>query len=67
LLHISKEEQRQRLLSRIDYPDKNWKFNLADTEEQKFWDDCMKVYEADLSNTSFGMWCPPTTRKALSD
>lgn len=51
-LHISKEEQRQRLLSRIDDPDKNWKFNLADVEERKFWDGYMSAYETCLSNTS---------------
>lgn len=51
-LHISKEEQRQRFLSRIDEADKNWKFSLADSEERKFWDDYMSAYEACLSNTS---------------
>ena len=51
-LHISKEEQRQRFLSRIDDPDKSWKFSLADSEERKFWDDYMRAYEACLSNTS---------------
>jgi len=51
-LHLSKEEQRQRFLDRIDEADKNWKFNLADSEERKFWDDYMSAYEACLSNTS---------------
>src|SRR5579871_5405058 len=36
-LHLSKEEQRQRFLARIDDPDKNWKFSLADIHERKFW------------------------------
>jgi polyphosphate kinase 2 (PPK2 family) len=36
-LHISREEQKRRLLQRIDDPDKNWKFNEADLEERKFW------------------------------
>jgi PPK2 family polyphosphate:nucleotide phosphotransferase len=36
-LHLSKEEQRKRFLERIDEPDKNWKFSLADIEERKFW------------------------------
>ena len=36
-LHLSKEEQRKRFLARIDEPDKNWKFGLADIEERKFW------------------------------
>lgn len=53
-LHLSKEEQRQRFLDRIDEADKNWKFSLADSEERKFWDEYMSAYEACLSNTSTG-------------
>lgn len=37
-LHLSKDEQRRRLLARIDEPDKNWKFSAADIAERKFWD-----------------------------
>ena len=51
-LHLSEEEQRKRFLERIDEPDKNWKFSLADIEERKFWKDYMKAYEACLSATS---------------
>ncbi len=51
-LHISKEEQRKRLLERIDEPDKNWKLSLADVEERKFWKHYMQAYEACLSATS---------------
>ena len=51
-LHLSKEEQRKRFLGRIDEPDKNWKFSLADIEERKFWRHYMKAYEACLSATS---------------
>ena len=51
-LHLSKEEQRKRFLERIDEPDKNWKFSLADIEERKFWRHYMKAYEACLSATS---------------
>jgi polyphosphate kinase 2 (PPK2 family) len=36
-LHLSKEEQRKRFIDRIDEPEKNWKFNLADIEEREFW------------------------------
>jgi PPK2 family polyphosphate:nucleotide phosphotransferase len=36
-LHLSKEEQRKRFLERIDEPDKNWKFSLADIHERKYW------------------------------
>ena len=51
-LHLSKEEQRKRFLERIDEPDKNWKFSLADIEERKFWKHYMKAYEECLSATS---------------
>ncbi|MFA6286610.1 MAG: ADP-polyphosphate phosphotransferase [Opitutaceae bacterium] len=51
-LHLSKEEQRKRFLERIDDPDKNWKFSLADVEERKFWDDYMEAYEACIGATS---------------
>jgi PPK2 family polyphosphate:nucleotide phosphotransferase len=51
-LHISKEEQRKRLLARIDEPDKNWKFSKADITERKFWDAYMQAYGQALSATS---------------
>ncbi len=51
-LHLSKDEQRQRFLDRIDKRKKNWKFSLADMEERKFWDGYMEAYEAALSATS---------------
>ena len=51
-LHLSKEEQRKRFLERIDEPDKNWKFSLADIDERKFWEQYMKAYEDCLSATS---------------
>jgi len=51
-LHLSKEEQRKRLLTRIDEPDKNWKFSAADITERKFWDQYMQAYEQCLSATS---------------
>jgi len=51
-LHLSKEEQRKRFLDRIDDPDKNWKFSLADITERKFWNDYMKAYEECMSATS---------------
>ena len=51
-LHLSKDEQRKRFLERIDEPDKNWKFSLADVEERKFWKQYMRAYEACLSATS---------------
>jgi len=51
-LHLSEEEQRKRFLDRIDEPEKNWKFSLADIEERKFWKHYMQAYEACLSATS---------------
>jgi PPK2 family polyphosphate:nucleotide phosphotransferase len=51
-LHLSKEEQRKRFLQRIDAPEKNWKFSLADIEERKFWKKYMKAYEECLHATS---------------
>jgi PPK2 family polyphosphate:nucleotide phosphotransferase len=54
-LHLSKEEQRKRFLERIDNPQKNWKFSLADVEERKYWKDYMRAYEHCLSATSTGI------------
>jgi PPK2 family polyphosphate:nucleotide phosphotransferase len=51
-LHLSKEEQRKRFLQRIDEPEKNWKFSLADIEERKYWKQYMKAYEECLAATS---------------
>ena len=51
-LHLSKEEQRKRFISRIDEPDKNWKFSEADIKERGYWDEYMKAYEACLAATS---------------
>jgi PPK2 family polyphosphate:nucleotide phosphotransferase len=51
-LHLSREEQRKRFLERIDEPDKNWKFSLADMHERKYWTDYMKAFEACLRATS---------------
>src|ERR1700722_5513463 len=51
-LHFSKEEQRKRFLARIDDPQKNWKFSVADAKEREFWKDYMRAYEACLSETS---------------
>ncbi|QWY78506.1 MAG: ADP-polyphosphate phosphotransferase [Ferrovum myxofaciens] len=51
-LHLSEEEQRKRFIDRIDDPEKNWKFSLADIEERKFWKQYMHAYEACLSATS---------------
>jgi PPK2 family polyphosphate:nucleotide phosphotransferase len=51
-LHLSKEEQRRRLLERIERPDKKWKFSMDDIEERKHWDEYMKAYEEAFKQTS---------------
>lgn len=51
-LHISKDEQRKRLQSRIDTPEKRWKFALGDLDERKLWDEYQRAYEDALSLTS---------------
>jgi PPK2 family polyphosphate:nucleotide phosphotransferase len=51
-LHLSKEEQRKRFLARIDNPEKNWKFSLADIKERGYWKQYTKAYEECLSATS---------------
>ncbi len=51
-LHLSKDEQRQRFLKRIDDPQKNWKFGTADIHERGYWDEYMKAYEQCLRATS---------------
>jgi PPK2 family polyphosphate:nucleotide phosphotransferase len=56
-LHISKEEQKQRLLDRIDDKSKNWKFSEADLLEREHWEKYMECYEKMLENTNTGH-CP---------
>jgi len=51
-LHLSKEEQRKRFLARIDEPEKNWKFSLADIHERKYWKDYVTAFEECLQATS---------------
>jgi PPK2 family polyphosphate:nucleotide phosphotransferase len=51
-LHLSKDEQKKRFLSRIDEPEKNWKFSLSDIEERKFWGNYMDAHGACLGATS---------------
>lgn len=51
-LHVSKKEQKKRLLSRIDDPSKNWKFELGDLRERGFWDQYQKAYSEAISATT---------------
>jgi PPK2 family polyphosphate:nucleotide phosphotransferase len=65
-LNVSKEEQRQRFLDRLDEPDKNWKFSSGDIVERGFWDDYMTAFE-DAINATSTPWAPwyviPADRK----
>ncbi len=51
-LNVSKEEQKERFLERINRPEKNWKFSATDAKERGFWDDYMKAYEDAMEKTS---------------
>ena len=56
-LHLSKKEQKRRLLDRIDTPGKNWKYSSTDVEERRYWSDYMRAYEDMLNHTSTA-WAP---------
>lgn len=56
-LNVSREEQRQRFLERIERPDKNWKFSAGDIHERGHWDDYTRAYEDCFSHTSTA-WAP---------
>lgn len=57
-LHISKDEQKERFIERIDLPEKQWKFNPNDIKERGLWESYMLAYEDALSktSTSFAPW-----------
>jgi PPK2 family polyphosphate:nucleotide phosphotransferase len=65
-LHVSREEQRRRLLARLEDPDKEWKFSAGDLAERTRWDEYMAAYEAAITATST-RWAPwyvvPADRK----
>jgi PPK2 family polyphosphate:nucleotide phosphotransferase len=52
LTYISKDEQKARLLERLDRPDKHYKYNPGDVDERACWDDYMEAYQAVLDTTS---------------
>ncbi|HZB46939.1 MAG TPA: polyphosphate kinase 2 family protein [Pyrinomonadaceae bacterium] len=56
-LNVSKEEQKQRFLARINTPEKNWKFSVNDAKERAFWDDYMHAFEDAFNHTSTE-WAP---------
>ena len=51
-LHLSKDEQKRRLLARINTPEKNWKFSINDAKERAHWEDYMNAFEDTLNHTS---------------
>lgn len=51
-LHLSRDEQRERFLDRIDEPEKNWKFSAGDVEERRYWDDYQKAYQDAINATA---------------
>jgi len=51
-LHVSKEEQAQRFLARIDDPAKNWKFSMKDVKEREHWNEYMRAYEQTVQHTA---------------
>jgi PPK2 family polyphosphate:nucleotide phosphotransferase len=51
-LNVSKKEQKNRFLERIENPEKNWKFSSTDAKEREHWDDYMKAYEETIRNTA---------------
>ena len=68
-LHISKEEQKKRLLERIDDKTKNWKFSAADLKERQYWDQYQLAYQEAIKETSTGLapwYVIPADKKKLS-
>ncbi len=69
-LHISRDEQRERLQARLDDPTKRWKFQHGDLDERKLWDDYMRAYEdvIDKTSTHYAPWeIVPADRKFMRD
>lgn len=66
MLHISKDEQKERLTERLDRPDKHWKFNESDVDERAHWEDYQEAYQAviDKCSTDVAPWyVVPADRK----
>jgi len=51
-LHVSRKEQKERFMERLDQPEKNWKFAAADVHERRYWDDYMEAYEDAIRATA---------------
>jgi len=69
-LNLSKEEQTKRFLARLERPEKNWKFSMADISEREHWDEYMDAYEDMIRNTATpaasGTSSPPITSGSVS-
>jgi PPK2 family polyphosphate:nucleotide phosphotransferase len=52
MLHISRDEQKRRLMRRLDRPDKHWKYNPSDVDERKFWPKYMDAFQMVFDRTS---------------
>ena len=66
MLHISKDEQRDRLMERLDRPDKHWKFNPGDVDERELWPQYMEAYQTvfERTSSSYAPWfVVPANRK----
>ncbi len=66
MLHLSKDQQKERLASRLDRPDKRWKYNPSDVDERLRWDDYQDAYQIvfDRTSTSYAPWyVVPADRK----
>lgn len=69
MLHISKDEQGERLAERLDRPDKHWKYNPGDIDERLLWDQYQEAYQIALQRTSTESspwYCVPANRKWFS-
>jgi PPK2 family polyphosphate:nucleotide phosphotransferase len=51
-LHLSRGEQKKRFLERLELPDKNWKFSMADIKERSYWNDYQQAYQEMIQNTA---------------
>ena len=70
MLHISRGEQRERLLARLEDPEKHWKFNAEDLRERELWDDYTAAYREMLQRTSTAVapwYVVPADRKPIRD
>ena len=56
-LNVSRKEQKERFMERLEHPEKNWKFSAADLAEREHWDDYMEAYE-DAINATSTEWAP---------